>query len=121
MVFPLSMPGPGSEVTEFAVIPVVRQPHLRPDEEYFLIVNDDPAVVVYVLVDYRPVTRSTGETQRTGGRGTNIPMSQTTSSASSDASIFARTSHECNTVSPGRERCHHAQLPQRRMIGPSKK
>lgn len=29
-----------------------------------------------------------------------IPMSQTTSPASSDARIFARTSHECNTVSP---------------------
>ena len=58
MVFPLSMPGPGSKVAEFAVIPVVRQPHLGPNQENFLVVNDDSAIVVYVLVDYRPVVWS---------------------------------------------------------------
>lgn len=64
VVFPLSMSGPGGEVTEFAVIPIVSQPHLRPDEEDFLVVNNDSAVVVHVLVDYWPVTGSTDETRR---------------------------------------------------------
>jgi hypothetical protein len=56
MVFPLSMPCPGSKVTEFAVIPVVSQPHLRTNEENLFVVNDDSAVVVHVLVVYRPVS-----------------------------------------------------------------
>jgi hypothetical protein len=68
MVLPLSVPGPRSEVAELAVITIVRQPHLRPDKEDFLVVNDDSAVVVYVLVDYRPATRSTNETRRAGRR-----------------------------------------------------
>lgn len=58
MVFPLPVPGPGSEVTELAIIPIIRQPQLRPDEEDFLVVDDDSAVVVDVLVDDRPTVRS---------------------------------------------------------------
>jgi len=101
MVFPLSMPGPGSEVAELAVVPVIRQPHLRSDEENFLVVNDHTAVVVYVLVVYWPVAGWWMKFEL-GDERTHIPISQTTPSASSDARIFARTSHECNTVSPGR-------------------
>jgi hypothetical protein len=61
MVFPLSMPCPGSEVPELTVIPVICHPHLRTDEEDFLVVYDDSAVVVDILVDYRPAKRPTGE------------------------------------------------------------
>lgn len=59
MVFPLSVPCPRSKVTEFAVIPVIGQPHLGTDEENLLVINDDSAVVVHVLMDHWPVNRST--------------------------------------------------------------
>ena len=68
MVFPLSMSSPGSKVTEFAIIPVIGQPHLRTNEENFLVVNDDSTVVDHILVDYRPVNWSTGEIRETERR-----------------------------------------------------
>jgi hypothetical protein len=54
MVFPLAMLHPGSEVTQFTIISVIGEPHLRADEEDFFVMNDDPAVVNYVLVYHRP-------------------------------------------------------------------
>lgn len=45
---------PRREVSQLAIIPVVRHPHLRPDEEDLFVVDDNPAVIDYVLVYYRP-------------------------------------------------------------------
>ena len=46
---------PGSKVTEFAVIAIIGQPHLRTNEEDLFVVYDDPAVVIHVFVVYRPL------------------------------------------------------------------
>ena len=62
MVFPLSVPCPGSEVPELAIVPIICQPHLWTDEKDFLVINNDSAVVVDILVVYRPARRSTDET-----------------------------------------------------------
>jgi len=47
---------PGGKVSEFTIISVVREPHLWPNEEDLLVVNDDAAVVNNVLVDDGPVS-----------------------------------------------------------------
>ena len=58
MIFPLLMFRPGGEESKFAIITVIRQPHLGADKEYLLVVNNDTAVVNYVLVHHGPAVGS---------------------------------------------------------------
>lgn len=57
MIFALLLSRPRSEVTELAVVSVICQPHLRTDEDNFLVVNDDLTVVVHILVYNWPSKR----------------------------------------------------------------
>ena len=54
MVFPLSMLRPRREKTQFTIITVVGQPHLGTDEQNFLVVDNNSAIVNDVLVDNGP-------------------------------------------------------------------
>ena len=55
MVLPLAVLHPRREIAQLAIIPVVREPHLRPDEQDLAVVDDHAAVVDHVLVYHRPV------------------------------------------------------------------
>jgi hypothetical protein len=50
VVFPLAVLHPRCEVAQFAVISVIREPHLGADEDNSFVMYDHPAVVNYVLV-----------------------------------------------------------------------
>ena len=54
VILDLSVLHPRREVPHFPVVPVVREPHLRPDVYNLVAVDDDSAVVDDVLVDDRP-------------------------------------------------------------------
>jgi hypothetical protein len=82
------------------IIPIVGHPHLGPDEDDLAIVDDHSAVVWDVLVQDGPDLVSS--LQRSVA-STHIPMSQMIPCASSLCKILARTSQECNTVSPSRK------------------
>ena len=57
MVFDLAVLSPWGEVTHFAIVSIIGKPHLWPDHQYFLVMDDHPAVVVHILVDYGPISR----------------------------------------------------------------
>lgn len=48
------MLGPGREISKFAIVSIVRHPHLRANQENLRIVYDDPAVVSHALVNDGP-------------------------------------------------------------------
>lgn len=54
MVLPFAAFHPRREIAQFAIIPVVREPHLGTYEQYLTVVNDHAAVVYHVLVHYWP-------------------------------------------------------------------
>ena len=95
---------PGREPAQLAVVAVVGHPHLWSDEENATVVDEDAAVVDYILVRDGPAWRkgfsltfSTGELRV----GTDIPTSTRIPCASSDSRILMRTSHAWRCVSPG--------------------
>lgn len=49
---------PRSEPSEFAVVAVVRHPHLWANEQNLAVVDDDPAVVDHILVCDGPTRMS---------------------------------------------------------------
>lgn len=57
MVFPLAIFGPRCEVSHFAVVSVVCQPHLRSYEEDFAIMQNHTAIVDHVLMHNGPEVR----------------------------------------------------------------
>jgi len=57
MIFNLPVLLPRGEISKFAVVTVVSQPHLRSYQEYFLIVNDYSTVVYDILVNNGPRKR----------------------------------------------------------------
>ncbi len=59
MVFPLSMLRPRREKTQLTIITVVGKPHLRADEQNFLVVDNNSAIVDDVLVHNGPGEIST--------------------------------------------------------------
>lgn len=54
MVLPLTMLHPGSEITHFAIVTRVCEPHFGPDQEDLSVVDDHPAIVDDIFVDDRP-------------------------------------------------------------------
>jgi len=61
VVFPLLMLHPRGKVSKFTIVSVVREPHLWPNEQNLLVVDDDAAVVNDVLVDDGPVSSDSGQ------------------------------------------------------------
>jgi len=82
------------------IVPVVGHPHFGPDEDDLAIVDDHTAIVRYVLVKYWPDISLV--LNRVQDR-TYIPISHMIPWASSLCKILARTSQECNTVSPSKK------------------
>lgn len=99
MILDLTVFHPWREVTKLSIVPVIRHPHLRPDMQDFVIVDDDSTIVDHVLVDHRPIGIMSFSS-RAVDRVTRMPMSHRIPSVSSDSKIFASTSHECKHVSP---------------------
>ena len=87
---------PSGEVSHLAIVPVIRKPHLRADEENLVVVNDDTAVVDDVLVRYGPFKVLPSGANRYGGNVllTHIPTSHNMSDASSDCRSLTRISQE---------------------------
>jgi hypothetical protein len=54
MLFPLPMLLPGREVSQLAIVPIVCEPHFGTNEQYFLVMDNDSAVIVHVLMYYWP-------------------------------------------------------------------
>ena len=54
MVLPLSVFHPRSEIPELTVVPVIREPHLWSNKQYFAIMYNNAAVVYDVFMDDRP-------------------------------------------------------------------
>lgn len=54
VVLPLARFHPRCKVPQFSIIPIIRQPHLGPNEKNLAIMNNDAAIVDDILVDDRP-------------------------------------------------------------------
>ena len=54
MVLNLTVLHPRREPSQLTIVSVIRQPHLWADEQNFSVVNDNPAIVDYILVCDRP-------------------------------------------------------------------
>jgi hypothetical protein len=104
VVLNLTMFRPRREVAHLAVIPVIRQPHLWPNEEDLTVVDDNSTVVYDILVNDRPgrqrKSSGQGSTPKRAYMGTYIPTSQTMSEVSGDDRIRPSISQECMVVSP---------------------
>ena len=87
---------PGGEVSHLPIVPVIRKPHLRADEENLVVVNDDTAVVDDVLVRYGPfkVLPSGINHHSDSELLTYIPTSHSMSDDSSDCRSLTRISQE---------------------------
>lgn len=118
MVLPLTMLHPGSEITHFAIVTRVCEPHFGPDQEDLSVVDDHPAIVDDIFVDDRPDKVVSMVHVRT--KSSYMPTSQTISVASVELRILARTSHEWRTVSPAR-RAQCLRDGHRHCISPSRK
>ena len=99
MIFDLFVFLPASEPTHFAVIAIISKPHLRTNQEYSVIVDDDTAVVQDILMYNWPSYRS-DDGSKICRILAHIPISHRIPSASLSWRIEASISQECNTVSP---------------------
>ena len=73
VVLPLARLHPRCEVTQLAIVAIIRKPHLWANEEDLAIVDDHAAVVYHILVHHRPVryARYETNTQTHVGGGTS--------------------------------------------------
>lgn len=55
MILALVMPHPRSKIPKFTVVPVVRHPHFRANQDDLAIMNYDTAVIDNIFVHYRPI------------------------------------------------------------------
>lgn len=54
MIFPLSVFRPRSKITEFTIVPVIREPHLGSNKQNFAIMYNDTAVIDDVFMHNWP-------------------------------------------------------------------
>jgi hypothetical protein len=54
MLLPFAGFHPRREIAQFAVIPIVREPHLGAYEQYLAVMDDHATVIYHVLVHYWP-------------------------------------------------------------------
>lgn len=54
MILPFAGFHPRREIAQFAIIPIVREPHLGAYEQYLAVMDDHAAVKYHVLVHYWP-------------------------------------------------------------------
>jgi hypothetical protein len=54
MILPFARFHPRREIAQFAIIPIVREPHLGAYEQYLAVMDDHATVIYHVLVHYWP-------------------------------------------------------------------
>ena len=59
MILPFAVFHPRREITQFAIIPIVREPHLGAYEQYLAVMDDHATVIYHVLVHYWPAAQWT--------------------------------------------------------------
>ena len=94
MIFPLPRLGPRRKVPEFAIVAIVSEPQLGTYEKYLFIVDNDTTIIGDILVNDRPKKFSNVNNCSKFGKLTYMPISHKIFVATSEAKIFARTSHE---------------------------